>query len=155
MRDSNRAFIVSGLGAAVLNAEMEIDDPPFPNIPAFPKIYWEDATEEQRQDKDIMWVTAPMFGKTRKYFLRSYTNEEKEIIKKREKWRLEQMFDYILKVYGWEYAIKFYQDSSWSDKFKKYNIVIDTRIPHCKYANGQCDLFCEYLSSGRCEYAET
>lgn len=151
---NNEAFIVTGLGAAVLIAERHIGRRPGgKKIDPYPTIKWEDASEEMRNDPKVMWITTHTHGE-RKYTFRRHTEEEKEEIRLNEIYKLEQMFSFILEHYGWKYANEFYEWDSWREKFDKHGIVPNLNIPHCKYEkNHQCDLECPFFK-GHCTYEE-
>lgn len=136
-------MVVTGLGAAILTAEMEA-----PHVPVVhPIINWEDDTEENRNDKSLMWITNHVSKKT--YRFRSLTEQEKKERKEKEEAKLRFMFQYILEHYGWQYAESFYE--LWDYQFKKAGVEIDSIYPHCRYTkDGQCDIFCPYFS-GRCQ----
>ena len=65
MKD-NRAFVVTGLGAAILDAEMSVKTKC--KVPRIPKrILWEEASEEMRNDPNVMWITnATILGQEKK-----------------------------------------------------------------------------------------
>lgn len=156
MRD-NRPFVVTGLGAAVLNAEMRVPHirPGGKKIDNFPTIKFEDAPPEMQNDEKRMWITdnTPL-GRGRTYTFRSHTEEEKEEMRLNEIYKLEHMFDFILKHYGWKYAKEFYEWDQWREKFDKHGIVPNLNVPHCKYEkNHQCDLECPFFK-GYCTYEE-
>lgn len=148
-------IVVTGLGAAVLSAEMHTGRRPGskPIEQPFPTINWEDASEEMRNDPKVMWITSNIpFGKSKKYTFRSHTEEELEEIRLNKIYKLEHMFDYILKHYGWRYAKGFYEWDQWRKDFDKYGIVPNLNIPHCEYeVNHQCDIECPFFK-GYCTY---
>ena len=77
---------------------------------------------------------------------KDYTEEEKRILTAAEKYKIEQMFDYILTNYGWEYAERFYNWDQWRKLFDKHGIVPNLKVPHCEYTDSrQCDLFCPFF----------
>lgn len=144
-------FVVKGLGAAILDAEMHVKRRPGSrSIDRFPTISWEDASEEMRDDPKVMWIK---HGE-RKYTFRKVTEEEKAEIRLNGQWKLREEFKYILEHYGWKYAEEFYTRAR-RDEFEKYNVKINLYIPHCKYTkDGQCDLFCPFYECGNCYYRE-
>ena len=81
MKD-NRAFVVTGLGAAILDAEMSVKTKC--KVPRMSRrILWEEASEEMRNDPDIMWIMdATVLGQGKKYCFRQYIKEEKEELRK-------------------------------------------------------------------------
>lgn len=148
-------FTISGLDAAILSAEIKVGNSPkiLDNI-LYPTIDWEDASEEMKKDPTVLWITSHMFNGDRKYTYRERTKEEKKILRLNKVWRLEHMFDYILKNYGWEYAEGFYFHKNWHEKFKKLNITPKLKVPHCKYTydgSYQCDMFCPFFDC-KCTY---
>ena len=148
MKD-NRAFVVTGYGAARLMAETTVKStrPGGKRVPPCPCIYWEDATEEMRNDPNRIWFTES--GRNKKTF-RRHTPEEKEEIRLNQIWRLEQIYLVLLNKYGWKYAERFAEEEK--EKFEKYNIKINSKIPHCEYTqSGQCDLFCPFFNK-KCLY---
>lgn len=150
MRGSN-PYVVTGLGAAVLVAEMNAPRLPGDKpIPLHPTINWEDDTEENRQNITTGWWTRG----TKKYRFRNHTEEEKEQMAAAEKYKLQSMFDYILEHYGWEYAEGFYNWDQWRKKFDRAGVVPNLNYPHCRYTKeGQCDLFCPFYQ-GKCTLEE-
>lgn len=157
MKD-NEGFILSGLSAAVLNAELHIDRRPgSKQIDFCPTIAWDEASEEMRNNPKILWFKDKTLLKRHggeKYTFRSYTDEEKEEIRLNQIYKLEQMFDFILKNYGWQYAKQFYEWDQWRKEFDKYDTVPNLNIPHCKYEkNYQCDIECPFFK-GYCTYKE-
>lgn len=155
MRD-NKAFIITGLGAAVLSAEAHIGRRPgSKRIDPYPTIKWEDASPETQNDPEVMWIidNTPL-GRGRKYCFRAHTEEEKKEIRLNKIYKLEHMFEYILKNYGWRYAKGFYEWDQWQKDFDKYGIVPNLNIPHCQYEdNHQCDIECPFFK-GYCTYEE-
>lgn len=146
----NRAFVVTGLGAAILDAEMSVKTKC--KVSRMPrKILWEEASEEMRNDPDIMWIMdATVLGQGKKYCFRQYTKEEKEKLRKYQRQRLLDEFDYILNKYGWEYAEGFC--NARKHRFEEYNIKVNLKIPHCEYSkDNQCDITCAFFN-GRCSY---
>lgn len=152
---NNGTFVVTGLGAAVLNAETFVGiRPGSKKVNPYPTIKWEDASEEMRNDPKVMWITNNIgLGKNGStYTFRSHTEEEKEEIRLNEIYKLEHMFDFILKHYGWKYAKEFYEWDQWKEKFDKHGIVPNLNIPHCQYEkNHQCDIECPFFK-GYCTY---
>lgn len=139
----NGDYVVRGLGAAVLSAEMNVKRlPEARGISLAPTVNFEDDTVENQNNPKIVWWTK---GK-RKYRFRNHTEEEKRILAAAEKYKIEQMFDYILKNYGWKYAEEFYNWKQWREKFDRHGIVPNLKIPHCEYTGSrQCDLFCPFF----------
>lgn len=151
MYNDNRAFIVTGYGAAKLMASGLVKSvrPGGKRIDPFPHIKWEDASEEVRKDPKVIWITTN--GKD-KHTFRKHTPEEKEEIRLNEVWRIEETLKVLLNKYGWEYAEKYAQENQ--DKIDKYGIKVNLCVPHCEYVNGhQCDLFCPFFK-GYCDYKE-
>ena len=145
---NNRAFVVTGLRAAILDAEMSVKTKC--KVPRMPRrILWEDAPEEMRNDPSIVWITdKTSSGRVRKYrFCKKYTKEE---LRKYQQQRLLDEFDYILNKYGWKYAEGFY--NARKDRFKEYDVEVNLKIPHCEYSkDNQCDITCAFFN-GRCSY---
>lgn len=148
---NNKAFIVDGLDAAILDAE--INTKTKCKVSTIPKrIMWEDASEEMRNDPKVMWHASDILFDGKKYCYSFPTKEEREEIKAYKQQRLIDEFNYILNKYGWEYAERFYHIRK--HKFEKYNIEIDLKIPHCKYnKENQCDITCPFFN-GQCSYEE-
>ena len=148
----NGDYVIRGLGAAILNAEMHAKKlPEAISISLAPTVNFEDDTIENQNNPKIVWWTK---GK-RKFRFRNHTEEEKRILAVAEKYKIEQMFDYILKNYGWEYAERFYNWDQWRKLFDKHGIIPNLKIPHCEYAvNHQCDLFCPFFEK-KCTLEET
>ena len=148
----NGDYVIRGLGAAILNAEMHAKKlPEAQGISLAPIVNFEDDTVENQNNPKIVWWTK---GKKRFRF-RDHTKEEKRILEAAEKYKIEQMFDYILKNYGWEYAERFYNWDQWRKLFDKHGIIPNLKIPHCEYAvNHQCDLFCPFFKK-KCTLEET
>ena len=148
---NNRCFVVTGLGAAILDAEMNVKTRCKVSLRR-KTMNWEEAPEEMRNDPSIMWITDKTSpGKVRKYRFCKYTEEEKEELHKYQQQRLLDEFDYILNKYGWEYAEGFYHMRK--HRFEEYNLEINLKIPHCKYSeDNQCDVTCAFFN-GRCCYA--
>lgn len=147
-------MVVRGFSAAVLKAEIEAPRlPESKGIPLHPTILWEDDTEENRQSiKSGWWTDKTLKHGERKWRFRAHTPEEKAILAAAEKYKLEHMFDYLLKNYGWEYAERFYNWDQWHVKFEKCGLVPDFNYPHCRYTKeGQCDLLCPFYQ-GKCNY---
>lgn len=139
----NRDYVIRGLGAAVLNAEMHAKKlSEAIGISLVPIVNFEDDTIENQNNSKIVWWTK---GK-KKFRFRDHTEEEKRILTAAEKYKLQQMFDYILKNYGWEYAERFYNWDQWRKLFDKHGIVPNLKVPHCEYTDSrQCDLFCPFF----------
>ena len=139
----NRDYVIRGLGAAVLNAEMHAEKlPEAKGISLNPVVNFEDDTIENQNNSKIVWWTK---GK-KKFRFRDHTEEEKRILAAAEKYKIEQMFDYILRNYGWEYAERFYNWDQWRKLFDKHGIVPNLKVPHCEYTDSrQCDLFCPFF----------
>lgn len=143
---NNQAMVVTGYGAAVLLAETHAIDkrPGGKQVDPYPRIFWEEAPEEMRNDPKVMWITSS--GK--KYTWRRHTPEEKEEIRLNQIWRVNQQAKYILEHYGWEYAERFARER------KNVTEIDFSTIPHCRYTKDkQCDLFCPFFK-GHCEYKE-
>lgn len=123
----NGDYVIRGLGAAILNAEIHAKKlPEAQGISLAPIVNFEDDTVENQNNPKIVWWTK---GK-KKFRLRDHTEEEKRILAAAEKYKIEQMFDYILKNYGWEYAERFYNWDQWRKLFDKYGIAPNLKIPH-------------------------
>lgn len=154
MRNSG-PIVVTGLGAAVLSAEMHTGlRPGGKRVDRFPTVNWEDASEEMKNDPNIMWITSHMGHEKKKYTFRRPTEEEIEEARLNKIYKLEHMFEYILKNYGWRYAKGFYEWDQWRKDFDKYGIVPNLNIPHCQYEdNHQCDIECPFFK-GYCTYEE-
>jgi hypothetical protein len=151
MNENNKIFIVTGLGAAILDAENHVSTvrPGGIRINPQPRIYWSEATKEQQEDSKIMWCRFP---KEEPYMIRPLTKAEKKEIRLNQEYRLRQMYDYILNKYGWRMAARFYNQDSWKKQFDEAEIVINFKIPHCKYDEiHQCDLECPFFN-GQCTY---
>ena len=148
----NGDYVIRGLGAAILNAEMHAKKlPEAQGISLAPIVNFEDDTVENQNNPKIVWWTK---GKKRFRF-RDHTKEEKRILEAAEKYKIEQMYDNILKNYGWEYADRFYNWDQWRKLFDKHGIIPNLKIPHCEYAvNHQCDLFCPFFKK-KCTLEET
>lgn len=155
----NEPFVVTGAGAAILNAEFRFRGVPgmkSPNQRKMETITWDEATEDERENG--LWFSGP-FGNEKKMFKRHSEEELKQIEEDTKTWmqaKLNFMFNYILEHYNYEYAKFFYDCDSWHEKFIKYDVKIDfNTIPHCKYSkDGQCDLFCPFISKKGCTYSE-
>ena len=139
----NGDYVIKGLGAAVLSAEMHAEKlPEAKGISLNPVVNFEDDTIENQNNSKIVWWTK---GK-KKFRFRDHTEEEKRILTAAEKYKLQQMFDYILKNYGWEYTERFYNWDQWRKLFDKHGIVPNLKVPHCEYTDSrQCDLFCPFF----------
>lgn len=152
----NEPIVVTGLGAAVLSAEIHIGKRPGSKpVEPFPTINWEDAPEEMRNDPKVMWIINNTLLKgSKKYTFRKHTEEELKEIHLNKIYKLEHMFDYILKKYGWRYAKEFYEWDQWKKEFDECGIIPNLNIPHCKYEiNHQCDIECPFFKS-YCTYRE-
>jgi hypothetical protein len=144
-------MIVTGLSAAILDAEMHCDSirPGGIRISRRPTIKWSEASEELRNNSKVFWIKT---GDEDRYTYRDLTEEEKEELRLNEQYKLVSMFKYILKYYGWQTAVRFYNSSSWHEKFEKLEVAIDLRFPHCKYNKmHQCDLECPFFNK-QCTY---
>ena len=155
---NNRPFVISGLNAAILRAELEIGNtrPGGMKVHPTPTIQWDEAPQEMRDDPNIIWITREEteFVPKAKYAFRSHTEQEKKEIELNKRWRLAEMFNYILENYGWRYALKFYEHSYWRKKFEEAGVVPNFQFPHCEYEeSGQCDLECSFFK-GTCCYEE-
>lgn len=151
----NGTFVVRGLGAAVLTAETHVPHirPGGKKVDLHPVIYYEDAPQELKDDKKVIWISGP-FDDSKTYTFRKHTEEEKEEMRLNEIYKLERMFEFILKHFGWRYAKEFYEWDQWREKFDKHGIVPNLNIPHCKYEkNHQCDIECPFFK-GYCTYKE-
>ena len=112
---------------------------------AFKKLYWEDATQEQREKG--LWVQS--LKGTFTYLFE--TEEEKQERWLDKQYHMRKMLNYILENYNMDVyneVVKVYKD-----EFDKYEVDTDFKFPHCRYAGGQCDLFCPYYR-GDCHYEE-
>lgn len=147
---SGEPIILEGYNAARFTADMNTGRirPGNKKIRRTPFIDWKDATEEQKET--LKWHTFNDGGRnawTQAYF--PFTEEEKQIRKDNELYHYEKMFKYILENYGNDYA----------DKFAKECIEKDMEIsieayPHCDYAEGQCNMFCDFYEKGQCLYED-
>lgn len=110
------------------------------------RLYWDDATQEQRDTHT--WICSG----DRTYTILPLTEEEEQERWLDRQYHMRQMINYILENFG----IAVYNEviTSYKDEFEKYNVKIDNDFPHCKYAAGQCDLFCKYYKRGGCCYEE-
>ena len=142
-------FVVKGLDAAILKAEMSVKRAPGLGLwICWPTIMWEEDTEENRKDKSLMWINSPMCGK---YRFRERTPEELAQATAARRTYLLDVFIYLLENYGWEYAVEYYHRRK--EDFDEVNIAPELRIPHCKYSKDkQCDMFCSFFNNGGCEY---
>lgn len=153
-------FVIDGLGAAIFEADMEWNEytqTPYCKVPAIPKIYWEDASEEERKTGN--WIT--FYNKSpqkytwsqQKYKFREHTEAELQELENYEIKRLKGMYKYLLDNYGWIIAQDFYNTPEWNKKFKNYNLKMENNLPHCKYTEeGQCNLFCDFYTSNGCQW---
>ena len=139
-------MIISGVSAAYITADAEVPNkrPDSKAGPRMKKLMWEDATQEQRDN--LMWFKT-MLGT---YTLLSHTKEEEHEIWLDKQYHLQEMLKYILKHNGLDTYFKVY--NFYKDRFDEYQVTVDNEFPHCKYADGQCDLFCKYYKSGNCWY---
>ena len=145
---SGEPIILEGYNAARFTADMNTGRirPGNKKIRRTPFIDWKDATEEQKET--LKWCTFNDRGRnawTQAYL--PFTEEEKQIRKDNELYHYEKMFKYILENYGNDYA----------DKFAKECVEKDMEVsieayPRCKYAEGQCDIFCNFYIRGECNY---
>lgn len=142
-------YVVKGLSACILDAEIHTPRAPkSEQIRKNPVITWEEDNKENQINNKLGWINF----NGQKWRFCAYTEEEKEIMAKQEREKLEHMFEYILNKYGWNYAEQFYLNSSWSHKFKKNNLKIELNRPHCIYSEDkQCDILCPYFC-GKCNY---
>lgn len=151
---NNKAFIVTGYGAARLSADVNCKSirPGGKRVSPSPVICWDEASQELKDNPKTLWFTNGILGRERKWTFRRHTEEEKQEIKLNKIYHIEQMFQYILNNYGWEYAERFVQEEK--ETTDKLGIELDLHIPYCEYSNDrQCDIFCPFFKS-KCEYKE-
>ena len=106
-------------------------------------IYWENATDEQK--KKLKWYLVSCGGIEKKFAQIKLTQEEKEMLADNIKYHYMEMFKYLLEHYGNDYALQFWEECIEEDVRFEMNVY-----PHCKYAEGQCDIFCDYYKNGVC-----
>ena len=158
MKKNNKMFISNKLDSIIISAEYRIKNvrPGGKEIDPMPTVDWEDASEELKNNKHVPWFTqeATLMFPKRKYTFRKHTKEELEEIRLNQKWRLEQMFNYILNTYGWKSAMYFYNHKNWKEKIKNCGANINLNIPHCEYDKDlQCDIECPFFNT-KCVYKE-
>lgn len=142
---NNKPIILKGYSAAKLNADFRSPDikPGNPHIPYYKRIMWDEATQEQKDT--LNWVTSLISGRENKSAVLPLTPQEKKILAENKHYHQEQMYIYLLENYGNDYAHKFLEEVA----LNRTDLKI---YPHCKYANGQCDMFCDYYKEGVCIY---
>ena len=138
-------MVITKYGAAKLTADMNTPDvkPGNKRIKErIKRIYWDEATEQQKQELNwskvwgqIPWTILPL------------SEGEKIMRKENNQYHCEQMFQYLLKHYGTDYAYKFAEEC-----LKKDMEVCTETYPHCVYNKGQCDMFCDFYKEGVCIY---
>ena len=152
---NNKAFIVTGYGTARLTADINCKSirPGGKRISPCPTIDWDDAPQELKDNPKTLWITDnTLMNEKRKRTFRRHTEEEKQEIKLNKIYHIEQMFQYILNNYGWEYAERFVREEK--ETTGKLGIELELHIPHCEYSNDrQCDIFCPFFKS-KCIYKE-
>lgn len=141
---SGESIILKGYDAARFTADMNTGRirPGNKKIRTMPFIDWKDATEEQKET--LNWC---IFDDTWKQAYFPFTEEEKQIRKDNELYHYEKMFQYLLENYGNGYAFRFAEEC-----IKKDMKLSIKAYPHCKYAEGQCDMFCNFYKRGECNY---
>lgn len=97
---------------------------------------WKDASEEQRNDPRIMWVTGPM--KDRKITFIKLTDEEVKEKELNEEWRRKEIYKFLRDKYEGAGYEKIFEKEQNGDP-----------SPACFISNGQCNLFCPYWK-GEC-----
>lgn len=149
MNKNNKMFIATGYSAARLAAENSIPRVRPGGKAISPTIDWEEAPEDMKNNPKVMWITEGPSWDRRKKTFRRFTEEEKQEMKLNQKWRIEQIFLYILNKYGWEFAECYAKEKK--DIIEKTNAKVSLDIPHCEYSySRQCDIFCRYFKGGRC-----
>lgn len=143
-------FVVKGIDAIILNAEMSVPKPHEAKWSySHPTVNWEDDTEENRNDPKIMWMTSSMDGCQKKYRFRALTPEERARITDARRIYLMRVYTYILENYDYESARAYYNRRK--KEFDEVEAVPEFNIPHCEYTKDrQCDLFCYYYKEGKC-----
>lgn len=147
-------MVIQGLDAAVLSAEMHNPEKKLEGyFWPFKRVYWEDASQEMRDDEKLTWFSTPdnlLYGR-RKYTLVRPTEKEKEIIIKNKREALRDRFIYLLTGYGYD-AAEFYYTKARAKEFSKVKYEIDlNKIPRCMN-NKQCDLRCGYYNPAGCTF---
>lgn len=145
MNKRNETIYLQGYDAALLIAQTEVSKirPGGKKIPLINILKWEDATEEQKQDTNLLWIKSPLMGK---YTYRKLTKEEKEEQHLNHVWRQEQIVLYLLEHFSWRYAAWYAQEC------KTAGININLNVPYCRNS-AQCTFFCPFYSKG-CTYKE-
>lgn len=116
----------------------------------FRALYWEDATDKEKYDSGYYWIQDKDLDT--RYCLAPLSEQEKQEQKKAVKEKIEGMYYYMLENYGIKFAERF-RTKTWVNKFKNYNVKIDVNYPHCKYNEGQCDIFCNFFR-GKCSFKD-
>jgi len=137
--------VLRGYSAACLLADVHTKTAPSKElvVDKYRRILWETASEEQR--KKLLWVTHGKDGPKTAHL--PLTPQEKEQLKLNEQYHFKEMYKYLLKNYGWEYADRFYQDKKLTFEKEQY--------PRCKLKDekSQCNLFCSFFNN-QCTYEE-
>lgn len=130
--------VIRGYNAACLMADLHTKTAPSADkvVDRFRHIDWEDATEEQR--KKLLWVN----NCGHKSAHLPLTPQEKEQIRLNTIFHYEEMYKYLYKNYGYEYAERFYEDKQLTCK------KIKAPLCNTKQEKGQCNLFCPYFNKG-------
>ena len=141
-------MIINSITAAYLNADCAVPNKR-PNSKVkhrTKRLFWDDATQEQKDN--LTWIQT-LLGT---YTIIPNTKEEEHEIWLDQQYHLQQMLDYILNNYGFDTYNKIID--IYKDRFDEYEVEINNDFLHCKYADGQCDLFCKYYKCGGCRYEE-
>ena len=142
-------MVIKGYAAAKLMADMNTPDvrPGNKRIPRnHSLVFWENATDEQK--KELKWYSVLYGGGVKKKFAHiELTQEEKEMLADNTKYHYMEIFKYLLDHYGNDYALQFWEECIEKDVRFELNAY-----PRCRYANGQCDMFCDYYKEGVCIY---
>ena len=141
-------MVITGYSAAKLTADMNTPKvKPGNKVITFnhKRLLWEDATEQQKQE--LVWITATIFGRKEKSTILPLSEGEKIMRKENNQYHCEQMFQYLLKHYGTDYAYRFAEEC-----IEKDMEVCTEKYPHCVYNKGQCDIFCDFYEKGVCIY---
>lgn len=141
-------MVIKGYAAAKLMADMNTPTvkPGNKKIPRnHSVVYWDDATDKQK--KELKWCSISCGGIKNKFARIELTQEEKEMLADNTKYHYMEIFKYLLNNYGNDYALQFWEECIEKDVRFELNAY-----PHCKYANGQCDIFCDYYKEGVCIY---
>ena len=118
---------------------------PESKVKAGPRILmWEDATQEER-DKYI-WIEDKRLMGSKTYCFVPPTAAEVEDKYLDRQYHMRLMLNYILENYGIDMYNKVVKE--YKERFEEYDVNVDKAFPHCKYAAGQCDLFCKYYNCG-------